>query len=231
MIVSLNGYVNKEKPISNCILLFISLPFFVSWIGCVSQRISPGADLSQPGSRAAILIQTKAQIKSNNETNTVKIEIALLPQKAIRLEVTATLGVSVATVLLTPTEISYAMHSSKQFATGPFHARTLYPVFKKNIDPRILWRFIHGQSITNLNLTGLNLNCVVNNELKSAKCTTSDGTTITCSYGESPYKRIDVIGNRFEMNWIFRDQSLLGESQDRTFVLKKPENYQGIIIK
>lgn len=206
--------MNKEK------FLFNILAVILLFSGCSSQKIA------QTSPEDAVLIQTKAQIKNDNETNTVKIDIALLPRKAIRLEISASLGVSVATVLLTPTEIAYALHSTKQFAVGPFNEKTLYPVFKKKIDPRILWRSINNQPMTNLNLK-----CEIDPEQRPLKCSATDGTQIKWSYDEPPRKRIDIISNRFEMNWIFREQNLLDGSQNETFVLKKPDNYQEIIIK
>lgn len=217
MIISLNRIVNKEKLGRVIVFCVLSL---ISFSGCVSETVKP-TSADQP-----VIFDTKAQIKNDSESNTVKIEIALLPKKAIRMEITATLGVSVATVLMTPNQITYALHSPKQFVIGPFHEKTLYPVFKKNIDPRILWRIINEQPFTNLNV-----NCSLNAESKPVVCNSTDGTTIKWTYEEYPRKRIDIISNRFEMNWIFKDLSLLNESQTETFVLKKPEDYQEIIIK
>ena len=207
--------MNKEIRFAH---FFYSLIFFLL-AGCAGTPDIPAT--GEP-----LLIQSKAIIKDQNEANSVKIEIALLPKKAIRLEITATLGVSVATVLMTPSEITYALHTTKQFATGPFNEKTLYPIFRKNIDPRILWRMINDQPMSNLNLK-----CTINSNSKPVKCTTVDGTTFKWTYDEPPFKRIDIISNRFEMNWLFRDQSLLEASQNETFVLKKPESYQEIIIK
>lgn len=207
--------MNKEIRFA---LFIYSLVFFIL-AGCASAP-------DKPASGEPLLIQSKAIIKDQNESNSVKIEIALFPKKAIRMEITATLGVSVATVLMTPSEITYALHTTKQYATGPFNEKTLFPIFRKNIDPRILWRMINDQPMTNLNLK-----CTINSNSKPAKCIALDGTTFKWTYDDPPFKRIDITSNRFEMNWLFRDQSLLEASQNETFVLKKPESYQEIIIK
>lgn len=216
VIIPLNSKVNKEKLFLILIFSFISTIFW----GCTSRTVQPSSEYEP------VLIQSKALIKNDNESNTIKIEIALLPKKAIRLEISASLGVSVATVLLTPNEIAYALHSTKQFSIGPFNEKTLYPVFKKNIDPRILWRVINNQPMTNLNLK-----CVTNDESRPVTCVSVDGTTIKWTYEVPPRKRVDIISNRFEMSWLFRDQRLFTGSQNETFVLKKPDNYQEIIIK
>ncbi len=222
--LSLNRNVNKENRISfleSVKLIFVPavLLFLVS--GCATTENQKSISDNE-----AVLIQSKAMIKDQNESNTVKIEIALLPRKAIRLEITGSLGISVASVLLTPSEISYAIHTTKQYATGPFNEKSLYPIFRKNIDPRILWRIINNQPMTNLNLK-----CSMTGDMKPSKCEATDGTTIKWTYDQPPFKRVDFISNRFEMSWIFRDQSLLGSYQNETFVLKKPDSYQEIIIK
>ncbi|MEQ1723821.1 MAG: DUF4292 domain-containing protein, partial [Pseudobdellovibrio sp.] len=192
--------MNKEKL--SLIIVFSCLSV-INFSGCVSEPIKP------IGENQAVIIDTKAQIKNNGESNNVKIEIALLPKKAIRLEITATLGVSVATVLMTSNQISYALHTTKQFVIGPFHEKTLYPVFKNNIDPRWLWRIINAQTMTNINLT-----CSLNADSKPVLCSSIDGSTIKWTYEDYPRKRIDIVSNRFEMSWLFRDISPLNETQN-----------------
>lgn len=214
--------MNKEKR--DQFLIFLIISIFL--LGCASQTIDSDYLVKQNAESNPVIIQSKAQIKNGAETNTVKIEIALWPKKAIRLEISGALGVSVATVLFTPKEISYALHTTKQYGVGPFHEKTLYPLFKKNIDPRIFWKLINNQPMSNLNLK-----CEMNDKELPIQCLSVDGTLIRWVYDEPPHKRIDIISNRFEMNWIFRDQSMMTESQNKTFVLKKPENYQEIIIK
>ena len=204
----------------------IRYPFFLNPLLFFILAGCAGAPEAPPASGEPLLIQSKAIIKDQNESNSVKIEIALFPRKAIRLEITATLGVSVASVLLTPAEITYALHTTKQYATGPFNEKTLFPIFRKNIDPRILWRMINDQPMTNLNLK-----CTTNAFQKPVKCVAVDGTIYKWTYDQPPFKRIDIISNRFEMNWLFRSQNLLEASQNETFVLKKPDSYQEIIIK
>ena len=215
-IITLIKEVNKEKS-------FIFVLFFLIYalMGCSSQpQVQVAVD--QPR-----IYETKAQIKSNNETNTVKIQIALMPQKTFRLEVTGTLGVSVATALINPKQIKIAIHTQKTFIQGPFHQKTLYPLFNQNISARLLWKIIHDQ-----NPADTNWKCQLNEEGRPTVCENSkESTTISWTYEDQVHKRIDIKSNAFEMNWIFKDQLQLPEYQNETFVLKKPENYKEIIIK
>lgn len=172
------------------------------------------------------LIETKALIKNQSESNNVKIEIALLPSKAIRMEITASFGISVATILMSESKIQYALHSSKQFVTGPFHEKTLYPVFKKNIDPRVLWKIIHNQNPANSKL-----NCVINDNKQPVSCKGDYESEISWTYEEPPQRRVKIMAPKFELVWLFKDISPLYASQNETFVLKKPSDYKEIIIK
>ncbi len=208
--------MNKEK-FRRFLVFFLA----VLWLaGCTSEPVKPVA------AGVPLLIESKAQIKNAGESHTVKIEIAVWPKKAVRLEISATLGVSVATVLMTPSEIRYALHSPKQFVTGPFHEKTLYPIFKKNIDPRILWKAVHNQSPA-----GPLLKCEAALDGRPLKCVGEEGLQIKWMYELPPRKRIDIISNGFEMNWIFKSEQEFTASQNGTFVLNIPDGYREIFIK
>jgi hypothetical protein len=207
--------VNKVKFIKFCLAGGIFIFF-----GCSSEPAKPIA------AESARVLETKAQIKTPQDTNTVKIQIALLPMKAARLEITGTLGVSVATVLVLPRQIKIALHMDKTFIQGPANEKTLYPVFKQNISPRLLWKIIHDQNPADANWA-----CQLNAEAKPVSCKAKDGTEAVWTY-ESPIKRrIEVKNNNFEMTWIFKDQLQMPEYQNETFVLTKPDGYREINIK
>lgn len=197
--------------LAGCILLLF---------GCASEQL-----VQVPGEAPRVL-ETKAQIKTPQDSNTVKIQIALLPMQAARLEITGTLGVSIATVLILPRQIKIALHLDKSYLEGPANEKTLYPVFKQNISPRLLWKIIHDQ-----NPADANWSCQLNELAKPVSCTGKDGTEAAWTY-ESPIKRrIEVKSRNFEMTWIFKDQLQMPQYQNETFVLTKPEGYREIIIK
>ncbi len=179
-----------------------------------------------PSVNSPILIETKAQLKSKDQTNNVKIDIALAPNRAVRLEVTALLGFQVATVLMTPQGIQYALHTSKTFYQGPFSSKTLYPIFNQHIDPRILWKAIHGQ-----NPQAVNLNCQTDTSGRPVLCKGTHNLIVKWTYEDAPRKKIELKNDQFEMVWLFKDQSPLTASQAETFVLKKPDGYKEIIVK
>lgn len=172
-------------------------------------------------------IETKAQLKNviKNESHNINIDIALSPQKAVRLDVTAMFNYKIATVLLTPEKIQYINYNSQSFVEGPFSSKTLYPIFKQHIDPKILWKAIHDQ-----NPSAQNLKCQVGADHRPLSCEDKD-LTVTWTYQNPPQKKIVLKNPQFEMIWIFKSQSPLDESRTETFVLKKPEGFKEIIIK
>jgi Domain of unknown function (DUF4292) len=188
--------------------------------GCVTKPV-------QIGEQQARLIQTKAKVSGNGQSQNLTIEIALLPQKAVRMEVSATLGVSVATVLMKPDQIIYALHRSNEFISGGFNKKTLYPVFKQEIDPIIFWKVIHGQSPQSSEIT-----CYYDEQKKPTSCyMPQDSITMNWTYISEESRKIDIKSPNFDMSWIIKSEGPLTTDQNETFVLNKPDNYKEFIIK
>lgn len=182
---------------------------------------------TQTYSNTPLYIETKAQLKDlrKDENHTVNIDIALAPQKAVRLDVTALFNYKIATVLMTPEKIQYIYYNAKSFVEGPFSSKTLYPIFKQHVDPRILWKAIHGQ-----NPSAQNLKCQTDESQRPTICQDKD-LTVTWTYQEPPQKKIVLKNPQFEMIWVFKAEQPLDESRSETFVLKKPEGFKEFVIK
>ncbi len=175
-----------------------------------------------------LLLDTKVQIKDlrKGETQSAKIQVILLADQAIRMEVTALFGYAIASIVMTPDKIQYALHSSKKYVEGPFAATTLFPVFKQHIDPKILWNSVH-----NKNPASGNLKCKTDAIGLPLSCLDADGVNITWVHESATKRRIDIKNPQFEMIWVFKEQSVFSAPQNETFVLKKPEDYQQIQIR
>ena len=216
MIISLIEEVNKEKQ--QHLLIWIVSSFLM--FACAEKPVEPVAP------QDARLYETKALIKTAKDSNTVKIQMAVWPQKAVRMEVSATLGISVASVLMTPQEIRMSLPQQKTFITGPFHEKTLYPVFKENINPRLLWKIVHEQNPSEKGFT-----CQLNSIGQPIRCDGTDGLHVEWVYENPIRKRIELKRGQFEMSWVFKDRMPLPASQNETFVLKKPDGFKEIEIK
>ena len=138
------------------------------------------------------------------------------------------LGVPVASIVMTPKMIQYALHTTKQFADGPFSSRTLYPVFKQNIDPRILWNVIHNRTPE-----AADISCTKDAAARPIQCSAANNIVVNWTYDatDRAQKRIEIKSPQFEMIWVFKTQSAFKLTQNETFVLKKPDDYQEIRLK
>lgn len=217
-ILTLNRDVTKLKSNKFRFLTFFLITGFLFSCGTEQVQVVPAS--------TPLLIETKAQVKNGTESNNVKIEIALAPNKMIRMEVTAMLGYRVASVLLTPQKIQYAIHTNQTYGEGNFSAKTMYPIFKQYIDPRIIWRVINNQNPQSQDLV-----CQTDEKQRPVLCNGPQASTVKWTYEEAPLRRIEIKSGKFEMNWLFKEQKILGDSQTETFVLKKPEGYKEIQIK
>lgn len=217
-ILTLNRGVTKLKFIKFKLLVILWVTGSLLSCGSESVQVVPAS--------TPLLIETKAQVKNGTESNNVKIEIALSPNKMIRMEVTALLGYRVASVLLTPQKIQYAIHTNQTYGEGNFSARTMFPIFKQYIDPRIIWRVVNSQNPQSQELV-----CQTDELQRPISCIGPHESKVKWTYEEPPVRRIEIKSGKFEMNWIFKGQHILPESQTETFVLKRPEGYKEILLK
>ncbi len=181
------------------------------------------------------LISTKAQLtdKTKNSSNNANIDVFVDSNKAIRLEVTALLGYQVGSLLMNTTDIRYAVHPQKVFVQGPFQARTLKPLFKQEVDPKILWSVVHEESLSK----------------RGFQCTRKSTTTEVCSNAQGTVeieqrgelgtnglytdgqKKITIENDKMKMIWVFKSKEPYIDSQNETFVLNSPKDYRLVTIK
>lgn len=180
-------------------------------------------------------IDTKAQItdKAKDSTNSVSLDIFLKKNEAIRLEISATLGYQVGSLLMTRSSLQYAIHPQKYFIQGPFAGRTLKPLFKQEIDPLILWSIIHDESLQKRGFQCSSAGTLIEN------CKNEFATVQIEQRGElgpngrsvDGQKKITLENDHIKMVWIFKSREASDVSQNETFVLVRPKEYKLITIK
>lgn len=180
-------------------------------------------------------IDSKAQItdKTKDSTNSVSLDIFLKRNESIRMEVTATLGYQVGSLLMNRTQLQYAIHPQKYFIQGPFAARTLKPLFKQEIDPLILWSIIHDESLQKRGFQCSMAGTLIEN------CKNDMATVQIEQRGElgangrsvDGQKKVTLENNSLKMVWIFKSREPSQASQNETFVLVRPKEYKLITIK
>lgn len=180
-------------------------------------------------------IDSKAQItdKVKDSTNSVSLDIFLKKNEAIRLEISATLGYQVGSLLMNRSSLQYAIHPQKYFIQGPFAGRTLKPLFKQEVDPLILWSIIHDESLQKRGFQCAPAGTLIEN------CKNEFATVQIEQRGEigangrsvDGQKKITLENENIKMVWIFKSREASDVSQNETFVLVRPKEYKLITIK
>ena len=200
--------------------------------GCVSQTVKT------PTEDALWRYDTKAQItdKVKNDSHTVSIEIFSYRKQNYRLEVNATLGYGVASVTMNTTGdrngVQYLLYPQKSFIKGPLGPKAFRPLFKQDLDPRLLIDLIEDRALKKYDfLCGRQTELVI-------KCTNDDLELILerpPKDDDSFIKKFTIDSKTFRMVWVFKGREFnngpTNETLAKTFVLEKPEGFKQVDIK
>lgn len=185
---------------------------------CASKPVARDVSKSQ-GTWSA-----KAQIKNlkQNKSQVVNMDVIAIKDSAMRVEITATLGIPVASILLRDKQISYAVHTQKKFYSGDISEKALQPVMQIALNPNWLYVIFFDQEIKDRDWI-----CEKNQEGLVEKCVNSKtNQQITWSERMGENKRILLKNSDFELNILVKDFTTKVEAQDQVFSLDIPANYK-----
>ena len=162
--------------------------------------------------------EAKAQIRDlqKGSSNTVSLDVMSVRNQDLRMEVTGTLGIHVASFLLNESEVSCAIHTQKRFYSGPVSETALRPLLKADVDPRWLYGVFFDEPIKGWKCSGSPVE----------KCQKSDGTQIVWSDRKGENKRITISNSQFELQILVKNFMTKVQSPDRAFKLEPPESYR-----
>lgn len=215
----------QKYSFTNLVLMFaVLVSFFMA--GCAGTQEKPQAgDIKYVESKALIEDKTK------NSSNSASIDLFYLQDNVIRMEVTALLGYRLGSLVMNSQKVAYALHPQKAFVEGPFAARTMKPLFRQDLDPRLIWAVVFDRDLKTF---GFNCNTVA----KTQTCLgtgTTEGVSVTLQQvGESetgPLKKITIENAKLKFVWLYKAIKKHNKSYNETFVLNKPEEYRLITIK
>jgi len=210
---------------TNLVLMFAALvSFFMA--GCAGTQEKPQAgDIKYVESKALIEDKTK------NSSNSASIDLFYLQDNVIRMEVTALLGYRLGSLIMNSQKVAYALHPQKAFVEGPFAARTMKPLFRQDLDPRLIWAVVFDRDLKSF---GFSCNTVAKTQTCFGTGTT-EGVSVTLQQvGESetgPLKKITIENAKLKFVWLYKAIKKHNKSYNETFVLNKPEEYRLITIK
>lgn len=206
--------------------------FGLLFSGCVSQTVKT------PTEDALWRWDTKAQItdKVKSDSHTVSIEIYSYRKQNYRMEISATLGYSVGSVTMNTSGerngVEYILYPQKSFIRGPMGPKAFRPLFKQDLDPRLLVDLIEDRALKKYDfLCGRQTEQVI-------KCTNDDFELLLerPPQGDDSYiKKFTIDSKTFRMVWVFKSREFnngpSNETLAKTFVLERPEGFKQVDIK
>lgn len=191
-------------------IFFATILVFLA--GCASKPVSYNATKDEGQWEA------KAQVRDleKGKTNTVSLEVMALKDKALRMEVSGTMGVHVASFLLKGSEVQYAIHTQKRYFSGPASEKALRPLLNASVDPRWLYSIFFDEQLEGWKCSGQPIEI----------CERSDGTKITWTDRKEEKKRIIIANPQFELQVLVKDFTTKVQSPDKAFGFEAPEGYR-----
>lgn len=175
-------------------------------------------------------IDSKALVedKLKNESHSVNIDVYYIPQGPCRLEITALLGYSVGSLLMSQQQVQYMIHPQKVFISGPFKAKSLKPLFKHEVDPQILIDVVNNNDLSERGFI-----CQKQALVQTCKGQNLQVNDVTVSIEDKGQglRKITIENKGLKLIWLFKSIKPYDKSYNETFVLKKPEEYRLLTIK
>lgn len=216
----------QKYSFTNLVFFFVLGLGALFMVGCTTTQVTPLAGDIQ-------YIESKALIedKMKNSSNSASIDLFFLQNDVIRMEVTALLGYRLGSLVMNQQKVSYALHPQKAFVEGPFAARTMKPLFRQDLDPKLIWAVVFDRDLRGY---GFACESVVTNTTICQGSGSAQGVAVTIQLvGESNsgLKKITIENTSLKFVWLYKTIRKHNKSYNETFVLNKPEEYRLITIK
>lgn len=199
--------------------LFLFLTLFLS--GCVTKMVKEGAYQKAQW-------ETKALIKNlrENKTQSLNIDIYAVKNERARFEISAILGYQVASLVMSPTEISYIIYPQKTF----FYGRNSETAFSRMIDLPL-----HPMNLANIAfeepVRGPGWKCALDNLGWLSQCENVQKKIRVEWLGRNEgQKRVVITAPQFEMQWQFSSPQTEVQFKSELFTLKQPSGFKAIQI-
>ncbi len=200
----------------NYFFMFV-LTLFLS--GCVTKTVKEGAFQKAQW-------ETKALIKNQkeNKTQSLSIDIFAIKNERARFEITALLGFQVASVVMSPTEISYTVYPQKTFFYGRNTERAFANVIGMPLHPMNLANIAFDEPVRGpgwkcgLDPAGLIYQC--ENIAKQTRVEWLDR--------KEGQKKVVITAPQFEMQWLFEAPKTEVQFKSELFTLRQPQGFKAI---
>lgn len=170
--------------------------------------------------------ETKAQIKNlkDGKTQSVSIDIFAVKNQRARFEISALLGYQVASVVMSPNEITYAIYPRKTFYYGKNSDRAFEQILNLPLYPMNLTHIAFDEPIQ-----GPGWRCLVADTGLLSECENPQRQIVVQWLDRNEgKKKVFIRGPQFEMQWLFPPAQTEVEFKPALFTLKQPAGFKAI---
>lgn len=197
-------------------LLLLALIF----VGCASTELRESKDLDRPLGQW----EAKAQIKDlkTGKAQQVSLDIISSWPDSLRMEVSGTLGVSIATLVLKDSRVSYSLNQQKKYFAGEASEKSLRPMFAIDVHPAWLMNICFDKPIV-----GNGWKCEMDPSGNPVKCERPEGNTVlSWSDRDGEKKRVTVKGQEYEVQVLFKSHSTKVQWKKGLLELNPPDGFR-----
>ncbi|KYG66905.1 hypothetical protein AZI86_07705 [Bdellovibrio bacteriovorus] len=203
---------------------FLALGFFLLTAflsGCATKTVKEGAFQKAQW-------ETKAMIKNlkENKNQSLTIDIYAIKNERARFEISALLGYQVASLVMSPSDISYAIYPQKTFFYGKNSDRAFRRIIDLPLHPMNLANIAFDEPIRGpgwkctLGADGFLTECEnIQRQMKAVWSDRKEGK-----------KKVVLTGPQFEMQWHFGVPQTEVQFKDDLFTLRQPSGFKAIQI-
>jgi outer membrane biogenesis lipoprotein LolB len=201
--------------------LFIILSWTILFASCQSLKKEEAAPVIQP----AVAVgqwEAKAMIKSleTGEASVVSLDVVAQKPSPMRVEVTTSLGLALASVIVKDSEIEYVVPKQKKYYKGPMSNNALEPILKIKVDPRLFVAAFFEEPYPAWTCKAENGHLVA--------CSTPDGVEMKWNREDPKSTRISLSSPIFDVQVQIKKFTAKSELPKSALLLKIPESFKKI---
>lgn len=162
--------------------------------------------------------------QKENKTQSLDIDILAIKNERTRLEVTALLGFRVASLVMSPRDISFAVYPQKRFYYGKNSEHALSRLLDLPLHPMNLANIAFDEPVR-----GPGWRCDLDQSGWVSLCENpARQLTVKWLDRQEGAKKVVITGPQFEMQWLFNAPQTEVQFKPETFTLKQPEGFKAI---
>lgn len=203
------------RSFSYAVLLFLA--------ACATTQVSRNNEI------ASAQWETKAVVKNLREgrINSLDIDILGMRNERIRFEINALFGVQIASLVMSPTEISFIYYPQKKFYYGKNSENALAQLMEFPLHPMNLSYIAFDQP-----MKGAGWACKYDKAKLISECEQSARkVSVKWLDRNGLSKRVLITAPGFEMHWNFKEPQTSVQFKASIFTLSQPDGFKAIQIQ